>query len=357
MPAGSSIRFDRVPAGKPCVGLPAARLVTPVVLVLALAGCGTQQNVLAPESHPSRDIASLWWWMLGASALGAGLVAGLLLLAWVRRSRRGIGRDTRGLRPGERVSTIVVLALGVALPLAVISALFVLSDIFVIRTSQAPAANRTRLTVQVVGHQWYWEVRYPGTAAVTANEINIPVRTPVLLEATTADVIHSFWVPRLNRKIDMIPGQTNRILLEADAPGSYRGQCAEFCGLQHAHMAMIVFAQPQAAFRRWLAAQAEPARPAISALARRGERLFLQPQSCQSCHTIRGTAASGDTGPDLTHVASRTTLAAVTIRNDPGGLADWIGDPQHVKPGNKMPDLPLTSAQVRALVAYFGSLH
>jgi cytochrome c oxidase subunit 2 len=339
--------------------LPAARLVSPVVLapvlVVGLAGCGDEQNALAPESHQARDIASLWWWMLGASGFGAALIAGLLLLSWVRRNRRGIGGDTGGLSPGERVSTFVVVALGVAFPLAIIAVLFVISDIFVIRTTQAPAAKRTRMTVQVIGHQWYWEVRYPGTAAVTANEIHIPIRTRVLLEATTVDVIHSFWVPRLNRKIDMIPGQTNRILLDADVVGSYRGQCAEFCGLEHAHMALIVFAQPPAAFGRWLAAQAKPAQPASTALARSGERIFLQ-QSCQSCHTIRGTAASGDTGPDLTHVASRTTLASVTIRNDPGGMAEWIRDPQHIKPGSKMPDLSLTSAQTRALVAYLDSL-
>jgi cytochrome c oxidase subunit 2 len=335
--------------------LPRARLVTPLVFVLALAGCGTQQNALAPESHQARDIASLWWWMLGAAILGVGLIAGLLLLAWIRRGRRGIGRDTLGQKPGERASTAVVLGLGVAMPLALIAALFVISDMFVIRTTQAPAATRTAMTVQVIGHQWYWEVRYPGTPAVTANEIHIPVRTPVMLQATTDDVIHSVWVPRLNRKIDTIPGRRNEILLEADAVGDYRGQCAEFCGLQHAHMAMIVVVQPRAAFRRWLAANAKPARTVSTALAHRGEQLFMD-GACQSCHTIRGTPAAGTAGPDLTHVASRATLAAVTIRNDPHSLGEWIRDPQHVKPGNKMPDLPLTSAQVNALVAYLDAL-
>jgi cytochrome c oxidase subunit II len=323
--------------------------------VSVLAGCGTQQNALAPESRQARDIASLWWWMLGGSWLGVLLVAGLLFAAWMRRGRRGIGRDTAGLKPGERVSGAIVVVLGVAVPLAVISSLFVISDIFVIRTTQAPAATRTSLTVQVIGHQWYWEVRYPGAGVVTANEVHIPVHTQVLLEATTADVIHSVWVPRLNRKIDTIPGQQNRIVLEADAVGSYRGQCAEFCGLQHAHMSMIVFAQPRTAFRRWLAAAPRPARRPAGALARRGEQLFMS-EACQSCHTIEGTSATGDAGPDLTHVASRTTLAAVTIRNDPRDLAEWIRDPQHVKPGNKMPNLPLTSTQVRALVAYLDSL-
>src|SRR4051812_24138541 len=289
--------------------------------------------------------------MFGAACLGVLLIAGLLFAAWIRRGRRGVGRDTAGLEPGERVSSAIVVALGVAVPVVLISALFAISDIFVIRTTQAPAATRTSLTVQVIGHQWYWEVRYPGTRVVTANEIHIPVRTPVLLEATTADVIHSVSVPQLNRKIDTIPGQTNRILLEADATGRYRGQCAEFCGLQHAHMAMYVFAESRAEYQRWLAGMERPARPAASALARSGAQLFLR-QPCASCHTIRGTVATGDAGPDLTHVASRTTLAAVTIRNDTRGLAEWIRDPQHVKPGNKMPNVPLTDEQVRALVAY-----
>jgi cytochrome c oxidase subunit 2 len=326
--------------------LPRARLVTPVALVSVLAGCGTQQNTLAPESHPARDIASLWWWMLGGSLLGVLLIAAILFVAAVRRGPRKIS---------ERANVGAVLVLGVAVPIAVIASLFVIADIFVIRTTQAPAAARTSLTVQVIGHQWYWEVRYPGAHVITANEIHIPVRTPVLLEATTADVIHSVWVPRLNRKIDTIPGQQNRILLEADAVGRYRGQCAEFCGLQHAHMAMIVFVEPRSAFRRWLAATARPARRPASAIARRGEQVFMH-GSCQSCHSIGGTRATGDTGPDLTHVASRATLAAVTIRNDPSDLAEWIRDPQHVKPGNKMPNLPLTSTQERALVAYLESL-
>src|SRR6185312_10670349 len=147
---------------------------------------------------------------------------------------------------------------GVVLPIVVVATVFVVSDVFVIRTTQAPAASATRLTVEVIGHQWWWEVRYPGTTAVTANEIHIPVRTPVRVEVSTADVIHSFWVPRLNRTIDTIPGKRNAIELYADAVGRYRGQCDEFCGLQHAHMAFYVYAEPPAVFRRWLAHQAQP---------------------------------------------------------------------------------------------------
>jgi cytochrome c oxidase subunit 2 len=211
------------------------------------------------------------------------------------------------------------------------------------------------MTVKAIGHQWYWAFRYPGTKAVTADEMHIPVDTRVNLVATTADVIHSFWVPELNRKIDTIPGQQNRILLYANQADVYRGQCAEYCGLQHAHMGMLVFAQPKAEFRKWLRQQSAPAKPPQSALAKRGEQIFLN-GACSSCHAIRGTSAKGYVGPDLTHLASRTMLAGLTIPNTPDYLARWITDSQHFKPGNQMPDFQLPPAQLRALVAYLETL-
>jgi cytochrome c oxidase subunit 2 len=320
-----------------------------------LTGCGEKQNALAPKSHQAADIASLFWWMMGGAWIGLGVVVALLALSWKRRKRRGIGADTEGEKPGEKVGWYVVVGLGIAMPIVVIATLFVISDIFIIKTTQAPAAKTTKLTIQVIGHQWWWEVRYPGTDAVTANEIHIPVRTPVLVQATTADVIHSFWVPRLNRKIDTIPGQTNTIELYADAVGRYRGQCSEFCGLQHAHMGMYVFADPPARFRRWLAAQERPAVAPAGTLARQGEQVFVN-GPCSSCHQIRGTSARGYVGPDLTHVESRTTLAALTIPNRRPELADWIVDSQHVKPGNQMPNVNLSAPQLRALLAYLEEL-
>jgi len=320
-----------------------------------LAGCGRTQNALAPESHQSRDIASLFWWMMGGAWIGLGVVVGLLVWSWKRRRRRGFGADTEGPKPGERAGWVVVLGAGVALPIVVLATLFVIADVLVIRTTQAPAKTATRLTIRVIGHQWWWEVRYPGTRAVTANEIHIPVRTPVRVQVTTADVIHSFWVPQLNRKIDAIPERTNVEELYADAPGVYRGQCAEFCGLQHAHMGVYVIADPPAAFHRWLAREGRPAAAPSRALAARGRRLFLG-GACSSCHTIRGTGASGEVGPDLTHVAARTTLAALAIPNRRADLARWIANAQHAKPGNQMPDLRLTGSQVGALVAYLQGL-
>jgi cytochrome c oxidase subunit 2 len=206
----------------------------------------------------------------------------------------------------------------------------------------------------VIGHQWFWEIRYPGSDAVTANELHIPLRTRVNVVGTTADVIHSIWVPELNRKTDVIPGRTNRMLLYADRPGTYPGQCGEFCGLQHAHMELLVIAQPRAQFEQWLRGESAPARP-TGTNAELGEATFTS-EGCDDCHQIRGTSAKGQVGPDLTHLASRATLAGGTIPNDRTSLTDWIRDPQKVKPGNKMPELQLSPGAIAALVAYLEAL-
>jgi cytochrome c oxidase subunit II len=324
--------------------------------VVPLAGCGDGSDSLDAHSHQAKDIASLFWWMMGGAWLGLGLVVGLLFWSWKRRKRRGWGDDVEGDKPGEKRSWYAVIGLGIVLPIIVVSALFVIGDLFVIKTTQAPASTATRMTIRVIGHQWWWEVRYAGTNAVTANEIHIPVRTPVRVVVSTADVIHSFWVPELNRKIDTIPGRPNAIELDALQTGRYRGQCAEFCGLQHAHMAMYVFVDPPDVFRRWLAREEKPASsPSDGGLASQGERLFLN-GPCSSCHAIRGTDATGFVGPDLTHVASRSTLAALTIPNDTESLREWIADSQHVKPGNLMPNFRVSGSKLDALVAYLEGL-
>ena len=327
-----------------------------MLLLLTLAGCGGTQNTLNPHSHPARDIANLFWVMMAVSFGGLALITGLLVFAWFRRGRRGLGGGAADdPHPGERPSWFVVVGMGVVFPLVVIVALFIVANGAIINVTQAPAASSTALTVDAVGHQWYWAFRYPGTKAVTAGELHIPVRTRVNLVATTADVIHSFWVPELNRKVDTIPDRRNRILLYANRPGVFRGQCAEYCGLQHAHMGMLVIVQSKAQFRTWLRKQSAPATAPTTALARSGEQAFAD-GPCASCHTIRGTSARGFVGPDLTHLASRTTLAGVTIPNSRDYLARWIVDSQHFKPGNQMPDFHLSQGRVRALVAYLEGL-
>jgi cytochrome c oxidase subunit II len=327
-----------------------ARWLPVFACALALGGCNSQ-SVLSPHSPASSDIRTLWWWMLAVASIVFGGAVVMLVLAWIRRGRPGLPFFGRN----ERATSALVICFGIVIPSVVLIALFAVSDLYVINTTQAPAAGSTAMTIRVVGHQWWWEVRYPGTRAVTANEIHIPVDTRVRVVATTADVIHSFWVPELNRKIDMINGRDNETLLYADQAGVYRGQCAEFCGLQHAHMAMRVFAQPRSAFRSWLKREAQPARKATTPAEQTGQREFMSSQ-CASCHTIRGTAASGTVGPDLTHVASRTTLAADTIPNGRFWLKRWIRNPQRVKPGNEMPRLKLGSRELTEIAAYLGSL-
>jgi cytochrome c oxidase subunit 2 len=316
-----------------------------------VAGCGGEQSTLDTHSPQAHDIAILWWWMLGiASVVFFGAVA-LLALAWWRRRTPGLPV----VGENEGINRNLVLTFGIAVPIVVLVTLFLVANVTVLGATAAPQAGTTPVTIRVVAHQWFWEIRYPGTAAVTANEIHIPARTRVNVVAATGDVIHSLWVPQLNRKIDTVPGRANRVLLYADKPGTYRGQCSEFCGLQHAHMALQVVAEPAGRYRAWLANMARPARAPGTPEQTAGRRTFLA-TTCSSCHAIRGTAARADVGPDLTHVATRATLAADTIPNTPAALLRWIRDPQHIKPGAKMPGLGLTPAQFSAIAAYLESL-
>jgi cytochrome c oxidase subunit II len=211
------------------------------------------------------------------------------------------------------------------------------------------------VVIEVIGHQWWWEVRYPHEGIVTANEIHIPAGQPVTLRLTSDDVIHSFWVPELHGKLDLNPQQTNTLILQADQPGAYRGQCAEFCGIQHAKMALLVVAQEPAAYAEWVSAQQLVPPPPNTELTEFGQQVFLG-SACVYCHTVRGTNATGVLGPDLTHLASRRTLAAATVPNTRGYLAGWIVDPHGLKPGNKMPPTDMSAEELQALLAYLESL-
>jgi cytochrome c oxidase subunit II len=282
--------------------------------------------------------------MFVGSVIVFGVVTTLVLIAALRR--RGADPPAQDDPPLARR---LVLWGGAIVPLIVLVGLFVLI-LRAIPATSAAQASKGKLTIRVVGRQWFWDVFYPQQHFATANEIHIPVGVPVRVEARTADVIHSFWVPALNRKIDMIPGKKNDILLQANRVGTYRGQCAEFCGLEHGEMAFIVVVDPPARFNAWLAKQQRPAASTS------GASVFMN-VGCGNCHRIRGTAAQGDVGPDLTHVASRTYIAAGAIANTKENVRDWIRSPQLVKPGVKMPALPLSSDQIRRLAAYLRSLH
>jgi cytochrome c oxidase subunit 2 len=324
----------------------AAALLFALVL---LTGCGDNgQSTLSPDSPPASDIRNLWWGTLVAAAIVFAGTVGLLVLARLRRNREGVPL----VGSAENRLNALVVGFGIVIPLIALTALFYIADVGVLRATDAPAQGRTKMTIKVIAHQWFWEVRYPG-AAVTANEIHIPVRTPVKVVLTTADVIHSFWVPELNKKVDTVPGHPNPLLLYADKPGAYRGQCAEYCGLQHAKMAMRVYADPPARFRAWLAGESKPL--AAGAQQQPGFQAFTNNQ-CASCHTLRGTSARGRIGPDLTHLMSRKTLGALTVPNTRSYLGAWVLDPQHFKPGNKMPALQISGRDFTELMTFLRSL-
>ena len=319
------------------------RLLALAGLALLLAGCGGNENTLAPESHAESSITQLFWIVFGFCAFGFGVVCVLLFLGWWRRNLPSLPGGG-----GEQAATRIVIGAGVALPIVLLVALFVYADLFTMKATGAPPKGSEQLTIDVTGHQFWWEVHYRGTTAVTANEIHVPVNTRVAIVTHTADVIHSFWIPQLNRKMDMIPGQENRVLIDARKPGTYAGHCSEFCGLQHAHMVVLVIAQPRAQFERWLARNAQPAAGSPPAAFARG--------GCGDCHQVRGTEAHGRVGPDLTHFAGRTSIGAVRLPNDPAHLDEWLRDPQGVKPGNKMPNLQLPERDWRALERYLEGL-
>jgi len=216
-------------------------------------------------------------------------------------------------------------------------------------------ADADALVIQVTGHQWWWEVYYPEYEIRSANEIHIPVDRHVDLELTSADVVHSFWVPALGGKLDLLPERVNKMILEASEPDVYRGVCAEFCGLQHAKMAFHVVATSEAAHREWVEAARDEAVDPPTGLAGRGLEVFLD-AGCQKCHTIEATEASGTVGPDLTHVASRQSIAAGSLENTTENLARWVTSPQRLKPGVEMPDIELSSDELEALVAFLETL-
>jgi cytochrome c oxidase subunit II len=305
-------------------------------------------SAVHPFGPQAARIAAVWWLMFWVSAAVFVLVVAFLLGAVFRSPS---SRERSAARAGGEKRMGAVVA-GAAIATAVVLVAFLVVDVSAGRALATTAAPP--LSIQVVGHQWWWEVHYPDAAPsqaiTTANEIHIPVGRPVEFELASRDVIHSFWAPSLHGKKDLIPGHGSRLLVQADQPGMLHGQCAEFCGLQHANMAFLVVAQPPARFRAWLRAESRPARAGGA-----GRRVF-ESVGCGDCHTIRGTAAKGSVGPDLTHLASRMTLAANTIPNDAGSLAGWILDPQHVKPGNRMPGLDLTGGELGPLLDYLRGL-
>jgi len=318
-----------------------------LALLLLCGGCAGWQSALDPQGPSAQALGQLLHGFV--LVLAAIWLAVLVVLAVALRRRSRATPQAADRHAGIAVGTACVATVLVITGLTLAS---------YVTTRVISAGAEAPLVVRVRALQWWWEVTYPGEAGpdvVTANEIRIPAGRPVRIELSAADVIHSFWVPNLAGKQDLIPGRDNVLTLTARQPGQYRGQCAEFCGMQHAHMAFMVIAEPPEAFAAWRAAQqADSAAPAGAEEAF-GRRVFEQ-KPCGACHTVRGTEAKGTNGPDLTHLASRATLAAGMLPMTRGALAAWIADPQTIKPGNNMPMVPLTPAELQAVSAWLATL-
>ncbi len=323
-----------------------------LLLLLALGGCaprplGYLEGAAGPTSRPLQAIA----WGLTSICLLCTLGFLILLLYAVARGRRSASRDGDAIGRDFGGLPWIYWGIGLSFPALIVMAVWTL----VTTRAVAEQPSRAPFTVEVTGHRWWWEVHYatgsPAADLTTANEIVIPTGVPIRLKLGSDDVIHSFWVPKLAGKMDMIPGHWNTTWFQADVPGTYRGECAEFCGLEHAKMAFTVRALAPAGFRRWAAYSLAPKHPGASV----GRDLFET--RCAACHSVRGTEAGGILGPDLTHVASRATIAAGMLPTSPASFDLWLADTQGVKPGALMPQIPLSAADRGAIVRYLGELH
>lgn len=334
----------------------AARLAWLIVVPLGLSGCQlSNHNALAPAGLQASRIHDLFW--------GMAIVCAAVWITVLTFGGLAFLRGRRRLVPAEDEDTNARMRRGVILAVAATTLIligFLVADFGVGRATGAYSAEpKEALSIQVIGHQWWWQIVYedsiPERTITTANEIHIPIGRPVLIKAESRDVIHSFWVPNLAGKRDLIPGYSTMLWLRADEPGVYEGRCAEYCGHQHAKMRLTVVAETAEQFSRWYEQSRQPARPPADAITRRGQEVFLA-GPCVMCHTIRGTPAGGTLGPELTHVASRRTLAAGSLPNTRGHLAAWIADAQRIKPGNLMPPIALPPGDLEALLAYLESL-
>lgn len=325
-----------------------ARAACLMAAQLSLASCRSAQSSLAPQGVEAERVASLFWAMTigGALILLAVVLATALAMFGPNRLRRPLG--------GEKI----IVAAGILLPTALLAALLIYG-FTLLATGGSRFADADPLKIAVVGERWWWRVKYVddhGRTIESANELHIPVARRIEIELTSADVIHSFWAPRLAGKLDMIPGRKNILTLTANETGVSRGQCAEYCGGAHALMSFYVVVMAEPEFAQWLSGEASPASTPTTAQTHDGLRLFAA-SGCGACHSIRGTSAAGVLGPDLTHVGGRMSLAAATLPNDEAAFARWIRDNQHIKPGNLMPPYRIFSeVELAALSSYLASL-
>jgi cytochrome c oxidase subunit II len=315
------------------------------VMTFLVAGCSeVAPAVLEPAGPAARAIAGLGWTFIILGTLIFFATMGYLAYALARPRPKTENRQS---------GTMIVIVAGMIIPALILLVLFVLNT-NVLGQVSAPPGGETSIVIEVTGKQWWWEIRYPEQEIITANEIHIPVGQPVLLKLMSDDVIHSFWVPELHGKMDLIPGRVNDFWIQADQSGVYSGACAEYCGTQHAKMLIRVIAESQETFDGWLAQMQQPAELTDAGNVQRGLEVFST--SCGACHAIQGTDARGALGPDLTHLASRSTIGAGIVPMDRTNLGAWILNPHTIKPGVKMPPSALSGEDLNALLDFLLTL-
>ncbi len=317
-----------------------------LLLSAVLVGCDGQQSALNPAGAGAQSIATLFWWMAGGALVIWLVVMGIALYATQAHP------EAHGIRSARWL----IIGGGIIFPVVVLTGLLIYGLMLM---PQLRSSENVALRVDVSGEQWWWRVRYrtgAGEAVELANEIRLPVGERVAFSLTSPDVIHSFWIPSLGGKVDMIPGRVNELVLEPTETGTFRGACAEYCGTSHALMNFAVVVMAREAFDQWLAEQAKPAQQPETELQQAGQQAFLA-NGCGACHQVRGTAADGTVGPDLTHVGSRLTLAAGTLPADVDAFRRWIGHSSAIKPDVKMPAFGmLPEAQLSAMAHYLKGL-
>ncbi len=326
-------------------------------LSMLLTGCAPEQSTFNAHGPAAQRIASLSW-LMTILFLVITLVM-WVLIAWAAKKRRGTLEEHAPVDIGGGQGWIAIG--GLAIPLVVLSILFILGlRLLAEFPIHGPHHHPMKPDILIIGHQWWWEVQYlndsPDKEFTTANEIHIPAHRAINIELESYDVMHSFWVPALHGKVDLIPGHPNFIRIEASQPGNFAGQCAEYCGAQHAHMRLLVVAEEPDEYAAWLDQQRKPAAPPNSTAAIAGEQTFLA-GPCSMCHQVRGTGAGGRVAPDLTHIASRRYIAANSFPNNNAYLEAWVTHAQSLKPEAEMPDLTqFNGQQLRDLVAYLRQL-
>ncbi len=329
-----------------------------ITLLSAVPGFNSRQTPLDPAGPQALHIEHTLFLIFWITSIVTVIVLTVLAVGVIRQHAKGEIPAPFEVHPQvERRATWIV---GSAIGLTAILLFVMMISSFITSHRTAVLADSPALKINVYGHEWWWEVEYPNDEQPyrivrTANEIHVPAGAIVDIHGTSRDVIHSFWAPNIHGKKDLLPGYWNDLTLEVDQPGTWRGQCAEFCGLQHAHMAFNIVAQSRADFANWYLAQLQSADEPQTPQTIHGRDVFLA-HPCVMCHTIRGTSAGSTVGPDLTHLASRSTIAAGTLANNTGNLAGWIANAQSIKPGCRMPPNPMPANDLNDLVAYLESL-